>query len=300
MLKEQLKQLLSSPSNFFSYRKDQLESRLLSDKTYIRKRFKKKMGYELPLECPVTFNEKLQWLKLYDRRPILSKMADKYLAREYVKKKVGDNILIPLIDVYDHPDEINWDVLPNQFALKATHGSGWNVICLDKKDLDLNKVNYLLGRYYNTNYFYMSREWAYKNIKPRFIVEKLLLDENLKPPSDWKFFVFNGQVEYLQHDRFKFTNHTRNFYDKDLEKIDLKMSYPNYDYVLQKPGTYENMKEIAEKLSDNLPFARVDLYTQNDRIYFGEITLYDGAGYNNFQPVSWDRTFGKLIKLRIK
>jgi len=297
MLKQQVYQFLNNPVRFTKKIQEKIISRLYPDRYYLKKRYREKTGDPLDLKNPTTFNEKLQWLKLNYRKPILTKLADKYLVREYVEKKVSHDILVPLYNVYNHYKDIKFDDLPDQFALKATHGSGWNVICKDKGSLDWNKTQYLLERYFNTNMYYINREWGYKNIKPRFICEHLLISRDNKIPSDFKFFCFHGEPKLFQLDKERFTGHKRNFYDLNWNQLSLKVSHPHFESAVKKPDNFERMVEIARILSDNIPFVRVDLYNLKSKIYFGEMTFYPDGGYTKFQPAEWNHKLGEWISL---
>lgn len=246
---------------------------------------------------PKRFTEKLQWLKLNYRRPELPLLADKFEVRSFVKERVGDHILIPMITLFDHPDQVTLDKLPASFALKATHGSGWNFIVRDKSEINEGKMRYKLGRYYVNNYYRESREWAYKEIPPRFICEELILDKKGQSPPDIKLFCFGGKVHYIQVDLDRFTDHTRNMYDRNWNLQPFRITYRNASYEVPKPHNLSEMIGVAEKLASGFPFVRVDLYDLDGKIYFGEMTFYPDAGFVMVEPMQWELKWGELIDL---
>lgn len=270
---------------------------LIPEKTFIRKSFYKKLGDKLDFDNPQTFNEKLQWLKLYYRLDIMTKAADKCAVREYIKNKIGDKYLIPLWQIFDDYKDINVRVLPKSFALKATHASGWNIICHDKYKLKDTELKKTLKKWQSTNYYIYGKEWAYKNIKPRFICEKLILDENGKSPMDYKFFCFNGQPKYIQVDIDRYENHERTFYNTNWKKQSFGLLYNIGKGEIQKPEKFDEMLNIAKKLSQGFPFIRVDLYNLKGKIYFGELTFYPENGTGRFFPKKIDLELGRLIQL---
>ncbi len=270
----------------------------LNDKTYIKLLYKLEMGKKLDLNNPKTFNEKIQWLKLYDRKNIYTTMVDKYLVKDYVTNIIGNKYIIPTLGVYDEFDDIDFSKLPNQFVIKSNNDSGGIVICKDKKNLDLIKTKKIINDSLHKNYYYNCREWPYKNIKPKIIIEEYLYDKKGEDLKDYKIQCFNGIPKYIQVDFDRFTDHHRNIYDSNWNYVDLEIKYPtNKEKIIEKPKKLEEMLDIAKKLSKNIPYVRIDLYFVNNQIYFGEITFYHGGGYEHFTPSSDDLKWGNLIKL---
>ena len=273
--------------------------RLIPDGPYLKIKYRLRVGNKLDLNHPKSFNEKLQWLKLYDRRPEYTQLVDKYKIRKYIKETIGDEYLIPLLGVYENFDEINFNTLPDQFVLKCTHDSGGVVICTDKNKFDKYAVKEMLNRCLNNNYFYSSREWPYKNIKPRIVCEKLLIEDNEQSLTDYKFYCFKGVPSYCQVIRDRGKNETIDFYDQDWNHMPfnglrkLPQSKKSYD----KPVKYEMMYKLAQKLSKGFRFIRVDFYYTKGDIYFGELTFYPTSGFGNFYPEEWHHRIGEMINI---
>lgn len=273
----------------------------IPDNTYLKMMYKLNTGKNLNLDNPKTFNEKLQWLKLYDRKIEYTKMVDKYAVRDYIKSTIGEEYLIPLLGVYDTFDEINFEKLPNQFVIKTTHDCGGVVICKDKNKFDKNEARRKINKHINRNYYYAWREWPYKNVKPRIICEKYIYDKSKNGLNDYKFFCFDGNVKLVQVNMDRNRDHTINFYDIDWNLIDLSTSYRNkLDTPIEKPFNFENMINIAQKLSKNIPYLRVDLYNVEGKIYFGELTFYHQSGYCSFNPNYYDEIIGNWIDINNK
>lgn len=257
-------------------------------------------GKKLNLAMPVTFNEKIQWIKLYDRNPLYTQFADKYRVRFYVGEKTGSGILIPLLGKWDDISEIDFDSLPNQFVLKCNHDSGGVVICTDKSAFDVKAAKKKLKRHLAQNYFYMSREWAYKDIKPCIICEKYIIDEENHDLRDYKFFCFNGTPKLIQVDFNRFIDHKRNIYTINWELLDLTIKCPNDPgVIIEKPQNLDEMIEIAGKLSTGIPEVRVDLYSVNGKTYFSELTLYHGGGIEKFSSQKFAKEMGSWIDLSL-
>lgn len=296
----------------------------MSDEKYLKMLFKDSMGYPLDLENPKTFNEKLQWLKLHDRKPIYSTMVDKYEAKKYVADIIGESYVIPAIGVWERFDDIDFDVLPNQFVLKCTHDSGGLVICRDKSKLDMKAVRKKINRCMKRNYYWSSREWAYKDIKPRILAEKYMGDfcqsnetngkseiscdilQSKYGLLDYKFMCFNGKAKILFLDigvigkgEGHAENYYRNVYDRDGKEMPFKETREHYPVPVSLPDNFKEMVDIAEKLSKGIACLRVDLYRMsNGDIKVGELTFFHGGGMSNvFAPEIWDRTLGDWIEL---
>lgn len=280
-----LKCYLLNPSRLVLRIMDSNFSRILGNKTYLRIYFKYKMGYKLNLKNPKTFNEKLQWLKLYDRNPEYTMMVDKYEVRKYIKEKIGEEYLIPLIGVYDKFEDIDFDKLPNQFVIKCNHDSGGLVICKDKSNLDIESIRKKINKSLKTNYYYSGREWPYKNVKPKIIIEEYMEDKIDKELIDYKLYAFNGKVDYVMVCFDRFNGGTKFIYfDKDWN---IKKTFSNdgikYGDIikLRKPKNLDKMFKFASLLSKNIPFVRVDFYEVNGKLYFGELTFFPSSGFDN-------------------
>lgn len=271
----------------------------LEDKKYIiENQFEQAVGYKPNIDKPKTFNEKLQWLKLYNEDSLLTKCADKYLVREYVKEKIGSEYLIPLLGVWDSPDDINFDKLPNQFVLKVNWGSGQNIIAKDKTNFDIKEAKKKLQNWIKpkSNHYYYSFEWCYKNIEPKIIAEPFIqqLNEDL---YDYKLLCYNGKVKNLFVVSDRFNNKFVDFYDINWNKLPFERLYHNSPNGIPKPENLEPMICLAEKLAKDFPFARVDFYNIEGQLYFGEITFYPGNGMEPFTPIEWDYKLGEMLNL---
>lgn len=272
----------------------------MDDKKFIEKMFKATMDYPLNLEKPKSFNEKLQWLKLYDRNPLYTKLVDKYKVREYISEKIGEGYLIPLLGVWDDPEDIDFDFLPNKFVLKCNHNSGLGMcICTDKSKIDIKKVKNELKSGLAQNYYLNGREWPYKNVSRKIICEKYMTDETGKNLRDYKFYCFDGKPKIvgIYQDRNSDKETTGDFFDMNFEWVDLRFGMPNALNKPQKPQKFQEMIKIAEILSEGMPEVRVDLYISNNKIYFGELTFFDGGGFDKIEPLEWDYKLGSWIKL---
>ena len=272
----------------------------LPDKQYIdvmyRARFERKMDWD----NPKTFNEKLQWLKLYDRQNIYSVMADKYEAKQYAADKIGESYIVPaLAGPWDRFDEINFDALPNQFVLKTTHDCGGVVICKDKASFDRVEAKKFLERHLKMNYYLNCREWPYKNIKPRIFAEEYLADMDAGDLKDYKFFCFNGvpKLMFIASERQSKEITRFDFYDMDFNHLDLINGQPNSLKEIIKPEKFELMKDLAATLSAGIPHIRVDFYEINGHVYLGEMTFYHYGGFVPFQPAEWDVKIGEWLEL---
>jgi len=269
----------------------------LSDRNYIQLRYFAKFGKLPDLRNPQSFNEKIQWLKLFVPGEQYAKYGDKFLVRDYVSQVIGNPYLNQIIGVYDNEEVIPFEHLPEQFVLKATHGSGWNIICKDKSSLNIAKTKKILKEWLQTNYYSSGREPIYRTIKPRIVCEGFLEDARFQSLPDYKFFCFSGKALFIQLDAFRFTNHQRNMYSPTWNLCPLTFVYPNTTIKFNRPHQLEEMISIAEKLAQGFPFIRVDLYSVNNRIYFGEMTFYPESGFGRFVPFEWDRKLGEYLQL---
>ncbi len=271
----------------------------LLDKYYIILLFKERMKCKLNLNNPQTFNEKLQWLKLYDRKDIYTTMVDKYEAKNYVADIIGENYIIPTLGIYDKFEEINFEKLPNQFVIKCTHDSGGLVIVKDKSKLDVNAARKKINKSLKKNYYYAGREWPYKNVKPRIIIEKYMEDKNDTSMHDYKFFCFNGEAKYCLVCTDRDTDLKETFFDINWNLAPFKRPNHDIDKTIKKPKNLDLMIELANKLSKGIPFIRVDFYEINGKVYFGELTFYPASGFAKFEPEEWDKKLGDLIDLSL-
>lgn len=271
-----------------------------NDRKFLEMKWKLYMDYPLNLDNPQSYNEKLQWQKLYDRKPEYTKMVDKYEAKEYVASIIGEEHIIPTIAIYDRVEDIDFDKLPNQFVLKCTHDSGGIVICKEKSKLDRNAALQKLKRGLNTNFFYQNREWPYKDVRARIIAEQYMVDESGYELKDYKWFCFDGEPKalFIASDRGSSTEETKfDFFDMDFQHLPFTNGHPNASKQITKPMGFDKMKELAGKLSKGLMQVRIDFYDINGKIYFGEITFFHWSGLKPFVPREWDYKLGSYIQL---
>lgn len=281
------------------YKLYQFILKYMSDEYVIKKQFKKRMGYELDLKNPQTLNEKMNWLKLYNKKDLHTTVADKYKVRAYVEQKIGSKYLIPLLFHTKNADEIKPENLPDSnFIIKANHNSSGGLIVRDKSSVDWGAARKRFKRTLKENYFYSSREWQYKNIEPRIIAEELLTYEDGSIPEDYKFHCFNGKLAFVMIDFDRFGSlRTRNLYDTDWNLIPCNWGRP-YGKDLEKPDNFDEMKMIVEKLAQDFIYVRVDLYLVKGSIYFGEITFHHNSGHQKFIQEEWDYKFGEQLKIK--
>lgn len=271
-----------------------------NDRKYLEKWWYYYWGYEIDLDNPQTYNEKLQWLKLYDRKDIYTQMVDKVGAKDYVASIIGSEYVIPTIAVYNSVDEIDWASLPNQFVMKCAHDSGGNIICKDKNKLNITAAEKKLRKCLKSDYFMLSREWPYKNVPRRIIVEEYMEDKETAELRDYKFFCFNGEVKamFVATERQVAGEDVKfDFFDSNYNHLPLRQGHQNAKKLPQKPKNFELMKDLAEQLSADIPEVRIDFYDCNGKVYFGEITFFHFSGMVNFEPEEWDLKFGKWITL---
>lgn len=273
-------------------------SPLMGDELYLKIFFFLKTNYTLDLKNPRTFNQKLHWLNLNYRNPIMKEMADKYDVKDYVTKTIGDEYVIKTLGMWHSFDEIDFSGLPNQFVLKTTHDSGGIVICKDKAVFDKDKARKKIDKHLRTNLFYKYREWVYKELSPKIIAEELLVDESGVELKDYKFFCFNGIPKALFVATGRQAGNTCfDFYDIQFNHLEIIQGYPQSGIKLSKPKNFSLMVELAGKLSQGLPHVRVDLYNIDGRILFGEMTFFHFGGVEPFNPRKWDYEFGEWIDL---
>jgi hypothetical protein len=273
--------------------------RLMEDTLYLKIKFKLLVGYKLNLENPKSFNEKLQFLKIFDRNPKYSILADKIAVREYIEETIGKSHLIPLLGVWEKFDDIDFDTLPDQFVLKPNHTSGHVFVCKDKSKIDYKSLKRQVKGWLKREHYWNHREWCYKNIKPLILCEKYLSDESSSGLIDYKLLCFNGKVKcsFVALNRNSQNGLNIDFYDHDWNLMPFERHYPTSGEAIAKPKCYDQMVDYAEKISKDLIFARIDFYEVHGHLYFGEITLYPGAGFEEFNPVSYDYLLGSWINL---
>lgn len=273
----------------------------LPDALFLKLLWRLKMGYPLDLRNPRTFNEKLQWLKLHDRNPLYTQLVDKYEVRKFISKTIGEEYLIPLLGVWDRFDDIDFDKLPNQFVLKCTHDSGGLVICKDKSKFDIAAAKKKICRCLKLNYYWALREWPYKNVKPRIIAEKYMEDSADGELRDYKFFCFSGvaKILFIAANRGRSdVETTLDYFDMDFKHFEvMNGGHPNARTPVHKPETFEQMKKCAEILSAKIPQVRCDFYEVDGKVYFGEMTFYDGSGFDIYEPQSFDEMMGRWVKI---
>lgn len=277
---------------------------LFPDKIYLTLLFRLRMGYWINWKNPKTFSEKLQWLKLYDRRPEYTTIVDKYAVKEYVAKKIGEEYIIPTLGVWECLEDIDWDSLPQKFVLKTTHGGGGSgvVICKDKATFDKAAAVAKLKRSLNSCIYKSLREWPYKDVSKRIIAEAFLEEsiptKNDVGLSDYKFYCFNGEPQIMMVSVGRFSdNLCFDYYDMKWNKTSLLLGGPNSDINHPCPPCFEEMKSLCRKLSKGIPHVRCDFYIINNRPLFGELTFFDGSGLMKFLDHTWNYKLGAMIKL---
>ena len=257
------------------------------------------MGAKLNLKNPQTFNEKLQWLKLYDRKEIYTTMVDKYEVKQYVSQLIGEQYIIPTLGLWENFEDIDFESLPEQFVIKCTHDSGGVVICKDKTTIDLHAVKTKIEKCFGRNYYFHEREWPYKNVRPRIIAEEHLDVLGSEELIEYKIFCFNGEPKLFLvcQGEGHGLGRTNDFYDMDFNHIPVTTTYPNAKKTISKPKEYDELVKLAKKLSQGTTQLRVDFYVADKKIYFGELTFFHDSGYCQFKPEKYDKEFGRLINL---
>lgn len=266
------------------------------DSIWLKIIYQSRFHRKLNLNTPKSFNEKLNWLKLYDRKPLYTKLVDKYEVKQFVRECIGDQYVVPCYGVWDSFDEIDFSELPDQFVLKCTHDSGGMSICKDKSLFDPNEARQKLGQTMENNFYWWTREWAYKNVHPRIIADKFLDDHTGDTLRDYKFWCFNG-VPQLMYCTIKAKDIYENFYDMDFNIVDINHGFRRAKPEFEKPECFELMKSFATKLSKGIPFVRVDFFLVDGNVYFGEFTFYDWAGLRPFVNYQQDLDLGDMIVL---
>ena len=276
----------------------------VEDEAYLHKRFLNMQGYPLNLAQPKSLNEKLQWLKIHDRRPIYTIFADKYAVRDYVKDHIGEEYLIPLLYSTKNPADIVPENLPDEpFILKANHDSGSFLIVRDKNQIDWKKVRTDCKWWLSKNYYWIDREWQYKDIEPRIIIEKLLMDKNGKIPNDYKVHCINGNVEFIYVAVDREGLNKRNIYDSNWNPLPFSWANKFKDpsklrgSEIQPPASLERMLALSVEIAKLFAYVRVDFYDVDGQLFFGEITQCHGGGFDQMRPIEWDYKFGEMLKI---
>lgn len=276
-------------------------AKLFSDKKFLKMKFRLEMGHNLDLDNPKTFNEKLQWLKLYNRKPEYTTMVDKHAVKEYVANIIGKEHIIPTLGVWNSIDEIDWDTLPNQFVIKTTHGGGGGgvVICKDKTNFDKKKAKKTIQKSLDGDIYWNYREWPYKDVPKRIIAEQFM-SNNGKDLEDYKIHCFNGEPKFILVCSNRYGNGAMidDFYTPEWELMDVRRpGHPKSEKASKAPEQLNQMLELSRTLSKDIPFLRTDFYIINNKIYFGELTFFPASGMSKFEPEEWDYTFGNYLKL---
>lgn len=263
--------------------------------------FERTTGYKLNLDNPKSFNEKIQWLKLYCRDSLMTKCADKVGVRDYVKEKIGEKYLVPIIGIYNSVDEIDFDALPKQFVAKVNWGSGQNIIVTDKSQLDINEVKQKLAEWMKpeNNHYYNFLEWVYKDIQPKIIIEEYI--QEAEDLIDYKFFCYNSEPKNMfivQNRKYGKDKMTVTFYDNNFNLLPFSRVYKYSREKIEKPKLWNEMLRISKILAEPFPFVRVDFYMLNDELKIGELTFYPGNGFETFDPIEWDYKLGEMIDLK--
>jgi len=275
--------------------------KFIDDKTYLKIVYRASFNQKLDFNNVITYNQKLQYLKIYNHNNLYKKLVDKYEVRQYVKTLIGEEYLIPCYGVWETFEDIDFSILPNEFVIKCTHDSGSVIVCTDKKDFDFCDARRKINAWLKKDYFWTSREWPYKDLKRKIIIEKLLVNKFNEPINDYKFFCFDGipRLLYISSDRNLGNKKTKfDFFDLDFNRLELAQPHhPNSLYNFIEPKCFNKMKIIASKLSANLIHSRIDLYEVDGKIFFGEYTFFHAGGFVQFIPNEYDYILGNYINL---
>lgn len=274
-------------------------SRLIPDRIYLQIVYFRHFKKFIDFDNPKTFNEKIQWLKLNYRKEEYTNLVDKYRVKQYITKLIGEEYVIPTLGVWKNVDDIDFKSLPEKFVLKCNNDSGGIVICKNKKDFDEVKAKSFLKERLKNNGYWYGREWPYKNVKPCIIAEKYMEDSISKDLKDYKFFCFNGSMEFFDIDIDRFIEHRSNYYDRNGNFLQFGKTYcpPDYTKKIEMPKNLDKMIELAETISHNTVLSRIDFYEIDGQVYFGEITFYPGSGFSPFTDEKWDYKLGDMIDL---
>lgn len=271
--------------------------KLWPDALWLKMLYRSRLHRKLNLKNPQRFTEKLNWLKLHDRNPLYTKLVDKYEVKQYIKERFGEQMVIPILGVWNHFDDIDFNTLPDQFVLKCTHDSGRFCICRDKLSFDKNAARDKMELSLKNNFFWWTREWPYKNVKPRIIAEKFMVDDDNDTLTDYKFFCFHGEPRMMYISKDVSADPRTDFFDMEWNHLPFRLKDPNADVMPSKPVLFEEMRTIARTLSQGIPHVRVDLYVINSQIYFGEMTFFHNSGIFSVTPDEWDYKIGEWLDL---
>ena len=270
----------------------------MSDEAYLKMIYWVHFGKSPDLEDPRTYTEKLQWLKLYDRNPEYTTLVDKYEVKKIIAKKIGEEYVIPTLGVWERFEDIDFNMLPDQFVLKCTHDSGGLVIVREKAAMDKEEAKRQIQKSLNTSYYYAAREWPYKNVKPRIIAEPYMEDKAYGELRDYKFFLFDGIIDNVLVCKDRHTGKTQFLhYDMNWNRLNYQHQEPELDKELTEPETFAQMQKIATRLAEGFCHLRVDLYEVDGKVYFGELTFYDQAGFDTDITQETDLKWGGLLQL---
>ncbi|MCQ2520964.1 MAG: glycosyl transferase [Lachnospiraceae bacterium] len=272
-------------------------ARLIPDKMYLKLLYRDIIGKKLNLKNPVTYGEKLQWLKLYDRNPLYHMLVDKYEVKNYIKEKIGSQYVVPLYGVWNTPGDIDFSSLPDSFVLKSTHDSGGYFICKNKEELDEMLVREKYKKLLSRDYYLPGREWVYKGVKPRVIAEKYLGNEDEKSIDDYKVMCFEGIPKLIEVHQGRFENHTQDFYDAQWNKTEISQGTKTNLEVLERPAFLDEMLEKSSYLAKGIHHVRVDWYYSQGQLYFGELTFFDDSGFSLFEPEQYNKIIGDWIEI---
>ncbi len=292
---------IKSPKKILVFLLNKCARLFKNDKTFLKIKFRLEMGQPLNLKAPKTFNEKLQWLKLYNRKPEYTTMVDKFAVKKYVADIIGEEHIIPTLGVWNSFDEIDFNSLPNQFVLKTTHGGGGGgvVICKDKNTFDKQKAKRILHKSLNGDIYWSYREWPYKDVPRRIIAEKFMTNKG-KDLEDYKIHNFNGEPRFILvcSNRYGKGAMIDDFYTPEWTLMDVRRpGHPNSEKATPPPTQLKKMLELSRILSKEIPFLRTDFYIIDNKIYFGELTFFPASGMSKFEPEEWDSTIGSWLQL---
>lgn len=304
MEKEKIFRGIKSPRAIIGYFLKRNALHWSNDQKYLAMRWWAEMGYCMDWNNPKTYNEKLQWLKVHDHNPLYTTLVDKVKVKEYISKIIGEEHIIPTIGVWDNANDIDFEKLPKSFVLKCNHNSGGGMcICKDKSKIDQEKIRDGLARGLKSNYYIVSREWPYKDVPPRILAEKYMSNGDGRALNDYKVMCFDGVVKLIELHQNRFTSqHTQDFYDREWRKTSITQGSSFFDSSEKdtpRPECFDQMIEYSEMLTKGMPHCRVDWYVINGTLYFGEMTFYDGSGFEKFDSEEDDALIGSWINLQL-
>lgn len=271
--------------------------KFIPTKPYLKLVYWIKTGKKLNLKNPITFCDKLNWLKLYDLHPEYTELVDKVTVREYVSKKVGKDICFPLLGVWEHYEDIDFETLPERFVLKCNHDSGSVRIVSDKNKINHEELKKFFEFRLKMNPYAIGREYPYREVPPRIFAEKFMIPDGEEDINDFKFFCFNGVPEIMFVATERNTDCKFDFFDMDFNHIDIQNIHPNSSRIIKKPQKFEEMKSLARKLSEGMKFVRIDLYEIKGEVYFGEFTFFHAGGFWPLKPEEYEVKYGELISI---